>query len=184
MTDTTIISQKICRLLEPADLGMLRLPNRLVMAPMTRTRAAADGTPEPIMVTYYAQRASAGLIIAEATAPNAVGQTYLNFPAIYTPEHVTGWRRVTDAVRAAGGRMFLQLQHGGRVGHPDTSGLTPVSASSIPLPDTIFTLGGHVAAGTPREMTTKDIHATAADFAVAARNAIDAGFEGGRGTRG
>src|SRR6266700_1284050 len=132
MTNTTITA----RLLEPTDLGPMALPNRLVMAPMTRTRAAADGTPEPIMATYYAQRASAGLIIAEATTPNPVGQTYPNIPAIYTPAHVSGWRRVTDAVHAQGGRMFLQLQHGGRVGHPHTSGLTPVAPSAVPLPDT------------------------------------------------
>jgi N-ethylmaleimide reductase len=176
--NTTITSKLASRLLEPADLGPLRLPTRLVMAPMTRTRAAADGTPEPIMATYYAQRASAGLIIAEATTPNAVGQTYPNIPAIYTPQHVTGWRRVTDAVRASGGRMFLQLQHGGRVGHPDTSGATPIAPSAIPLPDTIFTPNGHVAAGPPRAMTLQEIHATVADFAAAARNAIDAGFEG------
>jgi N-ethylmaleimide reductase len=174
MTDTTITR----RLLQPTDLGALRLPNRLVMAPMTRTRAAADGTPEPIMATYYAQRASAGLIIAEATTPNAVGRTYPNIPAIYAPAHVAGWRRVTDAVRAQGGRMFLQLQHGGRIGHPDTSGLTPVAPSPVPLPDTIFTPGGHRAAVTPREMTLDEIHTTVADFAAAARNAIDAGFEG------
>jgi N-ethylmaleimide reductase len=174
MTDTTITR----RLLQPTDLGALRLPNRLVMAPMTRTRAAADGTPEPIMATYYAQRASAGLIIAEATTPNAVGRTYPNIPAIYAPAHMAGWRRVTDAVRAQGGRMFLQLQHGGRVGHPDNSGLTPVAPSPVPLPDTIFTPDGHQAAVTPREMTLDEIHTTVADFAAAARNAIDAGFEG------
>lgn len=174
MANTTITS----RLFEPADLGALRLPNRLIMAPMTRTRAAADGTPEPIMATYYTQRASAGLIIAEATTPNPVGRTYPNIPAIYTSEHVAGWRRVTDAVHSQGGQMFLQLQHGGRIGHPDTSGLTPVAPSPVPLPDTVFTPSGHQPAVTPREMTTAEIDATVADFAAAARNAIDAGFAG------
>lgn len=131
------------RLFETTQLGTLDLPNRLVMAPMTRNRADADGVPQAIMATYYGQRASAGLIIAEAATPNAVGQTYPNITAIHSDAHVAGWRQVTDAVHAAGGRMFLQLQHGGRVGHPDTSGLTPVAPSPVPLPDTIFTPSGH-----------------------------------------
>ncbi|MDH6228880.1 alkene reductase [Streptomyces sp. MJP52] len=174
MTNASAVS----RLFEPASLGALHLPNRLVMAPMTRNRATADGVPQPIMATYYAQRASAGLIIAEASTPNAVGQTYPNITAIYSDAHVAGWRHVTDAVRAAGGRMFLQLQHGGRVGHPDTSGMTPVAPSPVPLPETIFTPGGHRSAVVPREMTIDEIRATVADFAAAARNAIDAGFAG------
>lgn len=166
-------------LLAPARLGPLHLPNHLVMAPLTRNRAAADGTPTPLMATYYAQRASAGLIIAEASTPNAAGQTYPNITAIHSASHVAGWRRVTDAVRAAGGGpMFLQLQHGGRVGHPATSGLTPVAPSPVPLPETIFTPGGHRPAVVPRELSPADIRATVADFAAAARNAVDAGFEG------
>jgi N-ethylmaleimide reductase len=166
------------RLFESTRLGALRLPNRLVMAPMTRNRADADGVPQPVMATYYAQRASAGLIIAEAATPNAVGQTYPNITAIHDETHVAGWRNVTDAVRAAGGRMFLQLQHGGRVGHPDTSGLTPLAPSPVPLPDTIFTPSGHQPAAVPREMTVDEIHSTVADFAAAARKAVDAGFAG------
>ncbi|MFD5160052.1 alkene reductase [Streptomyces hawaiiensis] len=165
-------------LFAPARLPGLDLPNRLVMAPLTRNRAEADGTPTPLMAEYYAQRASAGLIIAEASTPNAVGQTYPNITAVHSPGHVTGWRRVTDAVRDAGGRMFLQLQHGGRVGHPATSGLTPVAPSPVPLPETIFTPQGHRPAVVPREMTAEDIRTTVADFARAARNALDAGFEG------
>ncbi|OAH10236.1 alkene reductase [Streptomyces jeddahensis] len=174
MTNTPVESS----LFEPARLGPLQLPNRLVMAPLTRNRAAADGVPQPIMATYYAQRASAGLIIAEATTPNVVGQTYPNIPAIHDKAHVAGWRRVTDAVRAADGRMFLQLQHGGRVGHPDNSGLTPVAPSPVPLPETIHTPSGRQASVVPREMTIADIRSTVADFATAARNAIHAGFEG------
>ncbi|PZT69347.1 alkene reductase [Streptomyces sp. SW4] len=166
-------------LFEPARLGPLTLPNRLLMAPLTRNRAESDGTPTALMATYYAQRASAGLIIAEAATPNAVGQTYPNITAIHTPSHVAGWRRVTEAVReAGGGGMFLQLQHGGRVGHPATSGLTPVAPSPVPLPETIFTPGGHRPAVVPREMTAADIRTTVGDFARAARNALDAGFEG------
>jgi N-ethylmaleimide reductase len=166
-------------LFEPAGLGPLTLPNRLVMAPMSRNRAAADGTPGPLMAAYYAQRASAGLIIAEAATPNAAGQTYPDIPAIHRPEHVAGWRRVTEAVRAAGGgQMFLQLQHGGRCSHPETSGLTPVAPSPIPLPELIHTPSGLQPAPEPREMTLDDIRSTVADFAAAARNAVAAGFAG------
>ncbi|MFG2356548.1 alkene reductase [Streptomyces sp. NPDC048521] len=164
--------------LAPARLGRLALPNHLVMAPLTRNRAEADGTPTPLMVAHYAQRASAGLIVAEGSTPNAVGQTYPDITAIHTDRHVAGWRQVTDAVRAAGGRMFLQLQHGGRVSHPATTGLTPVAPSPVPLPETIFTPGGHRPAAVPREMTADDIRATIADFAAAARRAVEAGFEG------
>ncbi|GAA1284427.1 alkene reductase [Streptomyces javensis] len=169
---------EIPSLFEPARLGPLDLPNRLVMAPMTRNRAAADGVPLPIMATYYAQRATAGLIVAEAATPNAVGQTYPDIAAIHSAAQVAGWRRVTDAVHAAGGRMFLQLQHGGRVGHPDNSGLTPVAPSPVPLPETIFTPSGHQEAVVPREMTLEEIRSTIADFAAAARNARGAGFAG------
>ncbi|PTH86879.1 alkene reductase [Streptomyces sp. A244] len=172
------MTQHTTALFAPARLPGLDLPSRLVMAPLTRNRAAADGTPTPLMAEYYAQRASAGLIIAEASTPNATGQTYPNITAIHSPAHVAGWRRVTDAVRDAGGRMFLQLQHGGRVGHPATSGLTPVAPSPIPLPETIHTPQGRLPSVVPREMTAGDIRTTVADFAKAARNAIDAGFEG------
>ncbi|MEV4255011.1 alkene reductase [Spirillospora sp. NPDC049652] len=165
-------------LLSPARVGRLDLPNRLVMAPMTRNRADADGVPGALMETYYSQRATAGLIIAEAATPNAVGLTYPNIPAVYGPAHVTGWRGVTGAVRDAGGRMFLQIQHGGRVGHPDNSGLHPVAPSPVPLPDTIHTPSGPQPAVVPREMTGDDIRRTVEDFAAAARNAIDAGFDG------
>ncbi|CAM5242437.1 Alkene reductase OS=Streptomyces antimycoticus OX=68175 GN=SSPO_072240 PE=4 SV=1 [Streptomyces antimycoticus] len=174
---------RIPRLFEPARLGPLELSNRLVMAPMTRNRAAADGVPEPIMATYYAQRATAGLIVAEAATPNAVGQTYPDIAAIHSAAQVAGWRRVTVAVHAAGGRMFLQLQHGGRVGHPDTSGLTPVAPSPVPLPETIFTPGGHQQAVVPREVTVEEIRSTVADFATAARNALDAGLRRSGGAR-
>ncbi|MFJ9680938.1 alkene reductase [Streptomyces sp. NPDC101194] len=174
MTNTAVSHS----LFEPVGLGPLTLPHRLVMAPLTRNRATADGVPTPLMATYYAERASAALIIAEASTPNAQGQTYPNITAIHGPAHVEGWRRVTEAVRAEGGRMFLQLQHGGRVGHPDTSGLLPVAPSPIALPETIHTPAGRRPAVVPREMTAEDIRSTAADFAAAARNAIEAGFEG------
>ncbi|MER6239847.1 alkene reductase [Streptomyces clavifer] len=166
-------------LLRPARLGDHELANRLVMAPMTRNRAESDGTATPLMAEYYAQRAAAGLIIAEASTPNPVGQTYPNIAALYTDAHTTGWRRITDAVRAAGGGpMFLQVQHGGRVGHPDTSGLTPIAPSPLALPETIHTPAGRQAAVTPREMNAEDIRTTVRDFAATARRALDAGFAG------
>ncbi|WP_043491547.1 MULTISPECIES: alkene reductase [Streptomyces] len=175
MTNTATTS----RLFTATRLGPLDLANRLVMAPMTRNRADADGSPTPLMADYYAQRASAGLIIAEAATPNAVGQTYPNITAIHTDAHVSGWRQITKAVdTAGGGPMFLQIQHGGRVGHPDNSGLTPIAPSPIPLPEPIHTPTGRQDAVTPREMTREDIRATVNDFATAARRALDAGFAG------
>ncbi|MFF8381328.1 alkene reductase [Streptomyces sp. NPDC015661] len=166
------------RLFEATTLGPLSLPNRLVMAPLTRNRAAADGVPTSLMATYYAQRASAGLIIAEATTPSAVGQTYANIPALHSAAHVAGWREVTDAVRDAGGRMFVQIQHGGRVGHPDNSGHVPVAPSPVALPEEIHTTDGRRPSVVPRELTVDEIDATVADFAAAARRAVEAGFEG------
>ncbi|MFI1462961.1 alkene reductase [Nocardia carnea] len=166
------------RLFTPARLGELELSHRLVMAPLTRNRAAADGTPTGLMATYYAQRATAGLIIAEAATPNPVGQTYPNIPGIHRAEHVAGWRQVTEAVQHGGGRMFLQLQHGGRVGHPDNSGLIPVAPSPIALPETIHTPNGRREAVVPEELTIDEIQRTVADFAAAARNAVAAGFAG------
>lgn len=159
-------------------LGALELPSRLVMAPLTRNRAGADGVPGGLMAAYYAQRASAGLIIAEGTTPNPVGQTYPHIPGIHTPAQVAGWRRVTEAVGAAGGRMFLQLQHGGRVGHPDTSGYVPLAPSAVTFPERLQTPGGLRDAVAPRAMTARDVADTVADFATAARNAVAAGFAG------
>jgi N-ethylmaleimide reductase len=166
-------------LLSPARLGVHRVANRLVMAPMTRNRAESDGSPTPLMAEYYAQRATAGAIIAEASTPNAVGQTYPNITALHTDAHTAGWRQVVKAVQAAGGGpMFAQIQHGGRIGHPATSGLTPIAPSPVPLPEPIHTPAGRQRAVTPREMTAEDIRRTVADFAAAARRAIDAGFTG------
>lgn len=166
-------------LLSPARLGRHELANRLVMAPMTRNRAEVDGTATPLMAEYYAQRAGAGMIIAEASTPSPVGRTYPNITALHSDAHTEGWRRVTEAVRAAGGGpMFLQIQHGGRVGHPDTSGFTPIAPSPVPLPEPIHTPTGRQEAVTPREMTSEDIRATIHDFAAAARRAVDAGFAG------
>lgn len=174
MTSQTPVSP----LFTQSQLGPLTLPNRLLMAPLTRNRAHADGVPSEIMAEYYAQRATAGLIIAEAATPAPVGQTYPNIPGIHTAAQTAGWRKVTEAVRARGGRMFLQLQHGGRAGHPDTSGHTPIAPSPIPLPESIHTPTGRQPSVIPREMTADDIAETTEAFAQAARNARAAGFEG------
>ncbi|WP_280234721.1 alkene reductase [Nocardia cyriacigeorgica] len=165
-------------LFDSAALGALELPNRLVMAPMSRQRADADGTPNELMATYYGQRASAGLIVAEAATPNLIGKTFAGIPAIYTHAHIAGWRQITDAVRTRGGRMFLQVQHGGRIGHPDNTGLTPIAPSPLPLPGTVHTADGSRDAVVPRQMTVEEIRATIDDFATAARNAVAAGFDG------
>ena len=114
------------------QLGALTLPNRVVMAPMTRVRATADGRATPSMATYYAQRATAGLIVSEGVQPNRVGQSNPGTPGLVTDEHVVAWRPVIDAVHVNGGRIFAQLMHGGRVSHPDTTGLQPVGPSAVP----------------------------------------------------
>src|SRR5579859_2614209 len=125
-------------------VGMLLLPNRFVMAPLTRGRAEADGTPNALMADYYAQRASAGLIVSEATAvsPQAVG--WVGAPRIYNASHAQGWRKVTDALHRAGGRIFLQLWHMGRVSHPDfLNGQVPVGPSAIAAAGDSHTATGH-----------------------------------------
>jgi N-ethylmaleimide reductase len=177
-SETASAEHTIQQLFEPARLGALDLPNRLVMPPMSRNRAAAGGVPTPLMAEYYAQRASAGLIVAEASSPSQVGYTYPDIPGIFTDSQVDGWRLVTDAVHAAGGRVFLQIEHGGRIGHPDTSGLIPLAPSPIALPGYIHTPNGHGEPVVPRAMTTTDIRDTVADFTAAARNAIRAGADG------
>ena len=124
-------------LLSPYKLGNLELPNRLVMAPLTRNRAGKGNVPGPLNATYYAQRASAGLIIAEATQISPQGQGYPSTPGIHSAEQVEGWKLVTDAVHQQGGRIFLQLWHVGRISHPDLQpdGALPVAPSAIRLRD-------------------------------------------------
>ena len=144
-------------LFSPATVGGGDLPNRLVMAPMTRNRARADGVPTESMVTYYAQRAGAGLIVTEGTQPSAVGQGYPNTPGIHTAEQAAGWRRVTDAVHAAGGRIFLQLMHAGQV----------------------FTTDGLQDFVEPRALSAEEVEQVVAEFAEAARLAVEqGGFNG------
>ena len=128
----------------PFDLGPLHLPNRLVMAPMTRNRAGPGDVPGKISVTYYVQRASAGLIVTEGTQVSAQGQGYARTPGIYSDAQVAGWKLVTDAVHSAGGRIFLQLWHVGRISHPSVqpSGGLPVAPSALKPAGQIMTAAG------------------------------------------
>ncbi|TDE93956.1 alkene reductase [Occultella glacieicola] len=168
-------------LLRPYSRGRLQLPNRLVMAPMTRYRAAEDGTPLPIVADYYAQRASAGLIVSEGIYPERRGQSGWRVPGLTDAEHVAGWRRVTDAVHAHGGRIWAQLMHGGRNGHPlaGLAGDLPLAPSAVPAAASVHLPDGTRAAPVmPRVMTEADIASTVAAYARSARLAIDAGFDG------
>lgn len=164
----------------PARLGRHVLPNRLVMSPMTRSRAGQDGTPGELAAEYYAQRASLGLIVAEGTQPSDDGQGYLTTPGIYTAAHIAGWKKVTTAVHDKGGRIFIQLMHVGRMSHPDN---TPhhrqaVAPSAIAPASQMFTATGMQEIPVPRALSTADIHQTVADFRRAARAAIEAGADG------
>ena len=162
------------------QLGRITLSNRLVMAPMTRSRANSDGIPGDLVAEYYAQRASVGLIIAEGTQPSEDGQGYLSTPGIYTDQHVAGWQKITTAVHVRGGHIFIQLMHAGRMSHPDN---TPhhrqgVAPSAIAPGSDIFTPTGMQPVPVPRVLTTEEVRQTVADFRFAARRAIEAGADG------
>ena len=160
-------------------LGAIPIANRIVMAPMTRNRAEADGRPSPMMTTYYAQRASAGLIVSEMTQIASTGVSYANTPGIETAEQVALWREITDAVHAEGGRIVLQIAHGGRISHPTLlGGATPVAPSAIRPAGETWTPLGLVPFETPRELTADEIMGLVRQFRVAAANARDAGFDG------
>lgn len=160
------------------QLGGLRLPNRVVMAPMTRVRAAAGGLATPSMARYYAQRATAGLIVTEGVQPSLIGQSNPGTPGLYTDEQVAAWRAVTEAVHTNGGRVFAQIMHGGRVSHPDTTGLRPVGPSAVPATGEVFTPTGPQPAPVPRALGTEEVPEHAGSYAGAARRAVDAGFDG------
>jgi N-ethylmaleimide reductase len=164
----------------PFNLGPLQLPNRVVMAPMTRNRAGRGNAPGPLNATYYAQRASAGLIISEATQISPQGVGYPGTPGIHSAEQVAGWKAVTDAVHAAGGRMFLQLWHVGRISHPSLQpdGALPVAPSAIAPAGQAMTLDGMKPFVTPRALETGEIAGIVEDYRQAARNARNAGFDG------
>ncbi|WP_406448791.1 alkene reductase [Streptomyces sp. NBC_00876] len=165
---------------DPFDLAGTQLANRIALAPMTRNRAGGNGIPTELTAEYYAQRASAGLVITEGVQPSAVGQGYPRTPGLHSEEQTTAWRKVTDAVHDKGGRIFAQLLHSGRIGHPVLlpGGLVPVGPSAIAATGQVFTDEGAKDFVTPHELTDAEVRATVADFAAAARNAVDAGFDG------
>ncbi len=166
-------------LFDPVILGALTLPSRIIMSPLTRSRASAGRVPNDLMREYYTQRASAGLIFTEATCIGSRGVGYLDTPGIWSPAQTEGWRRITDSVHAAGGRIVCQLWHVGRLSHPDfLSGLPPVAPSAIACPGEIRTPTGHAPYPTPHALDADEIQAIIADYAQAARNAKEAGFDG------
>ncbi len=167
-------------LFQPGRLGDLTLPNRVIMAPLTRNRAGRDGVPGPLNVAYYRQRASAGLIITEATDISPQARGYPDTPGIHSRDQVEGWRRVTEAVHAAGGRIFLQIWHTGRISHPSLQpgGARPVAPSAIRPAGEAVTYEGLQPFDTPRALETDEIAGIVAAFRRAAENAEAAGFDG------
>ena len=162
------------------DLGPVTLANRLVMAPLTRNRAGAGMVPTDLMAEYYGQRASTGLIITEASQVSQQGQGYQDTPGIYTAAQIDGWRKITDAVHAQGGKIFLQLWHVGRVGHIDLQkdGAAPVAPSAIRAETKTVVNNGFVDVSEPRALNLDELPGIIDDFRRAAANAIEAGFDG------
>jgi N-ethylmaleimide reductase len=167
-------------LFTPLTVGALTLPNRIIMAPLTRCRADADHVPTDIMAEYYAQRASAGLIVAEATMVMEGNSSFWREPGIYSAAQVAGWKKVTDAVHARGGRIFLQIWHGGRAVHPLlNNGQQPVAPSALAIEnDMVHTPEGKKPYVVPRELRDDEIPGIIAGFQKAAENAKEAGFDG------
>jgi N-ethylmaleimide reductase len=166
-------------LLRPIRIGDTSADNRIFMAPLTRSRAQDDGTPSELAAQYYSQRASAGLIITEATAiSQAANGAYLNTPGIYTDRHQQKWSEVADAVHASGGRIFMQLWHVGRMGHPDISGVESVAPSAIAADLTTHTPSGKKPLPVPRALATGELAPIVEEFRAAARRAVDAGLDG------
>lgn len=166
-------------LFSPYRLGDLELPNRLVMSPMTRSRALDGNVPHPLAATYYAQRASAGLIVTEATQVSPQGVGYIRTPGMHSAEQVAGWKRIVEAVHRAGGKIFAQLWHVGRVSHPDFhGGALPVAPSALPVDGEAFTTRGRSKLVTPRALDTDELPGIVAQFHAAAENAKAAGFDG------
>ncbi|MCW2319004.1 2,4-dienoyl-CoA reductase-like NADH-dependent reductase (Old Yellow Enzyme family) [Rhodoblastus acidophilus] len=168
------------KLFTPVRVGRYTLPNRVVMAPMTRSRAQYDGTPGPLAAEYYAQRASVGLIVAEGTQPSDDGQGYLTTPGIYTDSHVAGWQKVASAIHGKGGHLFIQLMHAGRMSHPDNTPhhRQPVAPSAIAPNSPMFTAKGMQDIPIPRALSIEEISRTIQDFRHAARSSIEAGADG------
>jgi 2,4-dienoyl-CoA reductase-like NADH-dependent reductase (Old Yellow Enzyme family) len=165
-------------LFEPVEFGSIRLKNRIVMAPLTRARSDREAVPNALMAEYYAQRASAGLIISEATGISREGLGWPNAPGLWSEKQVDDWKLVTEAVRRAGGKIVAQLWHMGRLVHPDLGGGQPLSASATTAPDYAHTYEGKKPYTLARTATKEDIRRIIGDYAAAARNAISAGFDG------
>lgn len=167
-------------LLSPVQVGPYALPNRIVMAPLTRNRAGEGNVPGPINATYYAQRASAGLIVSEATQVSPQGLGYPATPGIYSPEQVAGWKLVTEAVHQQGGRIFLQLWHVGRISHPSLqpNGELPIAPSAIAPRGTASTYSGPQPFVTPRALELDEIPGIVESYRQGAQNALEAGFDG------
>ena len=166
-------------LFEPITLGALALPSRILMSPLTRCRSSEGRVPNDLMREYYTQRASAGLIFTEATSINPRGVGYVDTPGLWSEAQVAGWKKITQSVHDAGGRIVSQLWHVGRLSHPDfLDGQLPVAPSAIACPGEIRTPTGHAPYPTPHALTLEEIAATLQDYAQAARNAQEAGFDG------
>ncbi|MBE3638878.1 alkene reductase [Mangrovicoccus algicola] len=167
-------------LFTPLRAGNLMLPNRVLMAPLTRNRAPADGTPARMAETYYAQRASAGLIVSEATQVSPMGKGYIDTPGIHEQAHADAWARIVEAVHAAGGRIVLQLWHVGRISHSSLlpGGAAPVSASAVRAESKTFTANGFEPCSPPEALSLDGIARTLDDYETAARLAKAAGFDG------
>jgi N-ethylmaleimide reductase len=166
-------------LFDAFDLHGLKLPNRVLMSAMTRTRASEDGVPTDVMRDYYVQRASAGLIVTECTQVSDQGHGIIRCPGLHRTDQVVGWRRITDAVHAADGRIYCQIWHCGRVAHPDMrAGEMPVAPSTVPATGDFFLPTGRVDFPVPRELDIDEIAPIVEAFAQATRNAREAGFDG------
>ncbi|MFC3908332.1 alkene reductase [Legionella dresdenensis] len=167
-------------LFQPVQMGSLHLPNRIVMAPLTRSRAGENDVPREMNATYYSQRATAGLIISEATQISPQGKGYAFTPGIYSPEQVAGWQLVTRAVHQAGGRIFAQLWHVGRISHPDlqSDNQLPVAPSALKPEGRAYTNTGFKPFVTPRALETDELPGIIAQYAHAAACAKKAGFDG------
>ncbi len=165
-------------LFAPFQLGDLELANRLVMAPLTRNRAGAGEAPTELAAEYYAQRATAGLIVSEGTQPSAVGQGYPHTPGLHSDEQVAGWRLVADAVHAAGGKIVAQLMHSGRIGHVAITGTQPVAPSAIAAAGEVYTEQGMKPFESPRALETSELPGVVAEFVDAAERAVAAGLDG------
>ena len=173
MSDTT-------NLFEPVHMGGVELSNRVLMAPLTRNRAQSDGTPADMAQIYYGQRAGAGMILTEATQISAMGKGYLDTPGIHEDAHVEGWKKITDAIHAKGGVVFMQLWHVGRISHTSLlpEGRSPLAPSAVRADQQTYTANGFEDCSEPEAMSLEQIRETIADYRHAAEMAKKAGFDG------